>query len=151
MKPLEWVVSRNQYIEVEPPYADLRQNMLLTEISSEKIYLHTGVRATEARMRWKQVNFEHRTITVGHSKTKGGEGRMIPLNDEAYETVVEWYSRFTDPQPDHYVFPSERYRRGTCMERPRCGGLHPAKAMGSIKSAWTRCRKTAGVKCRLTI
>ena len=28
-------------------------------------------------------------------------------------------------------------------------GLDPTKAMGSMKSAWTTCRKAAGVWCRL--
>jgi integrase len=46
------------------------------------LYLHTGVRAAEGRLRWKQVDFVQRTITVGKSKTKGGQGRVIPLNDE---------------------------------------------------------------------
>jgi integrase len=72
-------------------------------------YLHTGVRAAEARIRWKQVDFVNRTIQVGHSKTKGGQGRVVPLNDEAFDILAEWRSRFTDPQPNHFVFPSERY------------------------------------------
>ena len=46
---------------------------------------------------------------MGKSKTKGGQGRVIPLNDEAYEILLEWHERFSNPQPDHYVFASERY------------------------------------------
>jgi len=38
-----------------------------------------------------------------------GQGRVIPLTDEAYELLLEWHARFPNPQPDHYVFPSERY------------------------------------------
>jgi integrase len=54
------------------------------------LYLHTGVREAELRrMQWKQVDLIKRTITVGHSKTRGGEGRVIPLNDEAFEVLVE--------------------------------------------------------------
>lgn len=41
-------------------------------------YLHTGVRAAEGRMRWDQVDLVQHTIRVGPSKTKGGEGRVIP-------------------------------------------------------------------------
>lgn len=78
------------------------------------IYLHTGVRGAELRkMMWRQVNFKRRIITVGKSKTRGGEGREIPLNDEALEILVKWYSRFPAARPDHYVFPSERYLRHT--------------------------------------
>lgn len=85
-------------------------------------YLHTGVRAAESRIQWKQLDFEKRTITVGRSKTKGREGRVIPLNDEAFEILVEWHSRFKDAKPDHYVFPSERVRKSTAQDNRRVAG-----------------------------
>ena len=117
-------------------------------------YFHTGVRGAELRkMQWCQVDLIRRTITVGKSKTRGGEGRVIPLNDEAYDILVEWRSRFVNVQPDHYVFPSERY--GFDGEEGRLKGavavwnLDPTQPMGSMKTAWTTCRKVAGVKCRL--
>lgn len=53
-----------------------------------KVYLHTGIRVVEGRLCWKQVDLDKRTITVGKSKSKGGEGR-IPLNDEALDLIVE--------------------------------------------------------------
>lgn len=116
-------------------------------------YLHTGARAAEGRMRWRQVDFANRTIQVGHSKTKGGEGRIIPLNDEAFDILLEWHSRFTDPQPDHFVFPSERYgfngNAGRLHGAVKVYALDPTKPMASMKSAWTACRKAAGVWCRL--
>jgi integrase len=117
-------------------------------------YLHTGVRGAELRkMRWRQVDFIHPTITVGKSKTRGGEGRPVPLNDEALEILVEWHSRFPDAQPDHYVFPSERYgfdgEAGHLHGAAAVWGLDPTIPMGSMKSAWTSCRKAAGVWCRL--
>ena len=116
-------------------------------------YLLTGMRAAESRIRWKQVDFGKRTITVGRSKTKGGEGRIIPLNDEAFEILVEWHTRFRDVKPDHYVFPSERY--GFQGHQSHLTGavaiydLDPTKPMASMKSAWRTCRKAAGVWCRL--
>jgi integrase len=115
-------------------------------------FLNTGVRAVEGRMRWKQVDLDKRTVTVGRSKTRGGEGRVIPLNDEAFEVLVEWRSRFKDPKPEHFVFPSEKY--GFNGHRAHLTGsisvydLDPNKPMGSWKSAWTTCRKAAGVWCR---
>ena len=33
---------------------------------------------------------------MGKSKTKGGQGRVIPLNDEAYEILLEWHERFSN-------------------------------------------------------
>ena len=47
------------------------------------LYLHTGVRAAEGRLRCKQVDFRQRTIRVGRPKTRGGDRRVISLNDEA--------------------------------------------------------------------
>ena len=117
------------------------------------LYLHTGVRAAERRLRWKQVDFTHRAIRVGRSKTRGGEGRVIPLNDEAFDILMEWHARFADPHPDHFVFPSERYgfdgEDGHLYGAVSVWGLDPTKPMGSMKSAWTTCRKAAGVWCRM--
>jgi integrase len=117
------------------------------------VYLHTGVRAAEGKIGWKQVDFANRTITVGHSKTRGGDGRVIPLNDEAFEILVEWHSRFKDPKPNHYVFPSERYgfdgHESHLTGKVAVYDMDPTKPMGSWKSAWTACRKAAGVRCRL--
>jgi integrase len=117
------------------------------------IYLHTGVRAAESHIQWKKVDFDKRTITVGHSKTKGEEGRVIPLNDEAFEILVEWHSRFKDVKPDHYLFPSERYGfkgyQSYLTGAVAIYDLDPTKPMASMKTAWTACRKAAGVWCRL--
>jgi integrase len=58
-----------------------------------------------------------------------------------------------DRQPDHYVFPSERYgldgNEGRLHAVTKVWALDPSQPMGSLKSAWTTCRKTAGVWCRL--
>jgi len=74
------------------------------------LLLNTGMRVSELRMvQWRQVDLLERSITVGRSKTPGGEGRMIPLNQEAFNTLVEWRAQFDNPLPDHFVFPTERY------------------------------------------
>ena len=86
------------------------------------------------------MDFEKRTITVGRLKTEGGEGRVIPLNDEAFEILLERHLRFKDVKPDHYVFPSERY--GFNGHQPHLAGavvvydLDPTKPMGSMKTAF---------------
>ena len=50
------------------------------------ISLHTGMRNHELRlMRWRQVDFANGEVTVGKSKTKRGEGRGIPLSNEALQ------------------------------------------------------------------
>jgi len=139
--------------EVERLLAAAIQSRSRSLFPSLIIYVHTGVRGAELRkMKWRQVDFIRRTITVGKSKTRGGEGRVVPLNEEAFEIMVEWHSRFPDQQPDHYVFPSERY--GFAGHQSHLTGavavydVDPTQPISSWKTAWTACRKAAGVWCR---
>jgi hypothetical protein len=60
-------------------------------------------------LRWRQVDLLENTITVGKSKTEGGEGRVIPLSGMAAACLREWRSLFPGAQPGHCVFPSEKY------------------------------------------
>jgi len=117
------------------------------------LYLHTGIRAAESHMQWKQVDFAKRTITVGHSKTRGGEGREIPLNDGAFDILFDWHSCFDNPQLERYIFPSERYglkgNSGRLDGSASVYSANPNKPMGTWKSSWTTCRKAAGVWCRM--
>ena len=42
--------------------------------------IHSGLRNQELRLlRWRQIDLLERSITVGKSKTTGGEGRCVPL------------------------------------------------------------------------
>ena len=50
------------------------------------ISMHTGLRNQELRLlSWRQVDLGAATIMVGKSKTKGGEGRVIPLSQTALQ------------------------------------------------------------------
>jgi integrase len=118
------------------------------------LLLNTGLRSSELRMmQWRQVDLIEHTITVGKSKTREGEGRMVPLNEEALAAIHEWRRCFENPLPDHYIFPSERY--GFNGEAGHLNGAvivydrNPEKPIGSWKVAWNACRKAAGVNCRL--
>ena len=118
------------------------------------LLLNTGMRVTELRMlQWRQVDLLERSITVGRSKTPGGEGRMIPLNQDAFNTLVEWRAQFDGPLPDHFVFPTERYglngEEGYLSGAVAVWNRDPEKPIGSWKVAWSACRKSAGVTCRL--
>jgi integrase len=118
------------------------------------LLLNTGMRVTELRMlQWRQVDLLERCLTVGHSKTQGGEGRMIPLNQDAFETLVDWRSKFDNPSPDHFVFPTERYgldgEEGYRSGAVAVWDIDPTKPIGSWKVGWSACRKSAGVSCRL--
>jgi integrase len=72
--------------------------------------LNTTMRGVEIKnLRWRDVDFLRRTLTVRRSKTDAGL-RSIPLNDDAWNTIQELRERalkFTDtPAPEHFLFPS---------------------------------------------
>jgi integrase len=72
--------------------------------------LNTCMRYSEIRLlRWDQVDFDSRTITVGTSKTEAGAGRVLPLNDRALAVLKFWADLFPDREKKHYVFPYEKY------------------------------------------
>jgi integrase len=104
--------------------------------------LHTGLRNSELRfLRWRQIDLLEETLTVGKSKTAGGEGRVIPLSRTALHCLQEWRRLFEDAQPAHFVFPSEIWA-GSHAE------VRPTVPIGSWKTAWTAARKEAKVSCR---
>jgi len=77
-----------------------------------------------------------RTITVRRSKTEAGK-RMIPLNDEAWDAILELYHRaqkVAGSEHNHYVFPA--------CENGRIDPIVPQK---SWRSAWRSLRKAAGL------
>jgi integrase len=115
--------------------------------------LHTGLCNSELRLlRWRRVDLLERTITVGKSKTAGGEGRNVPLSRTATLCLHEWRSLFPDAHPAHFVFPSERY--GLDGEDGAEHGVavpydvRVDKPIGSWKVSWTAARETAKVTCR---
>ena len=57
------------------------------------LVLNTTMRACEVKgLQWKDVDFLEQTIVVRQSKTDAGR-RLIPLNGEAFEAVMELYHR----------------------------------------------------------
>jgi integrase len=117
------------------------------------VSMHTGLRNQELRLlRWRQVDLLERTVTVGKSKTEGGEGRIVPLSDMATRCLQEWRGLFPEAQPGHAVFPRESY--GLIGQKGIFGGkvapyeTFPDEPVGSWKSAWQKSKKTAKVECR---
>jgi integrase len=115
--------------------------------------LHTGIRFRELRLlRWRQVDFLKEEIQVGKSKTRGGEGRVIPLSATAVACLKGWRSHFPAAQPHHFVFPSEKYglhgTKGTFGGVVQVYQYDPSKPTGGWKTAWTTCRKNCNVSCR---
>jgi integrase len=115
--------------------------------------IHTGLRNQELRLiRWRQVDLLEGTITVGKSKTTGGEGRTVPLSATALRCVMDWRGLWPEAQPEDYVFPSERY--GLAGDSGyQNGTVVPYKVrtdvpIGSWKIAWTNAKKAAGIEIR---
>jgi integrase len=118
------------------------------------LLLNTGMRVSELRnTRWRHVDMIDRTVTVGSSKTEGGQGRMIPLNQEAFAVLADWRAKFDNPRPDHFLFPSERYgldgEDGHQSRKSVAYNIDPTRPIGSWKVAWTACRQKVKVSCRL--
>jgi len=114
---------------------------------------HTGVRKKEERMlQWLEVDFRKKEIRIDKSKTPEGEGRVIPLSRTAFACLTKWRSLFPNAKPEHYVFPTERYklvgRSGAKPGTVQVYACDPTKPMGSWNRSWTTCRRNAGVSCR---
>jgi integrase len=112
------------------------------------VALNTCMRYSELRLlRWGQVDLVAYTLTVGHSKTESGTGRLLPLNDRALAILSFWANLFPGREPNHFVFPAERY--GASGD-----GLavvydcDPTKPIGRWKKAWESAKVRARVCCR---
>ena len=111
--------------------------------------INSGMRASEIRgLTWGQVDFLANTLTVGKSKTAAGTGRLIPLNPRAVAVLKHWRSLFTGAQPEHYVFPHEKYGLAGNDRKPCAWEIAPLEPMHRWKVAWESARKAAGVVCR---
>jgi integrase len=104
---------------------------------------NTAMRNSEIRtLRWGQVDFERRFLTVGRAKTDASEGRTIPLNSALYEALKDhsqWCTaRFGRIEPDWYLFPFGHLHR-----------LDPSRPITTLKTSWTNVRRRTGVNGRL--
>jgi len=99
--------------------------------------LNTTMRGCEIKgLRWRDVDFLGKAVTVRRSKTEAGE-RLIPLNADALKTVLSLYQRakqLGEVQLDHYVFPA-------C----EAGHIDPSRSQSSWRTAWRNMRAAAGL------
>ncbi|MCL4540314.1 MAG: site-specific integrase [Bacteroidetes bacterium] len=111
--------------------------------------LSTGMRYSEIRLlKWKQIDFIGRRVWVGESKTEYGEGRPIPMNTRASHVMRMWAESFPNRQPEHYVFPTEKYGAAGDKFKPCFHSTDPTRPIGDWKEAWEAARKRAKVTCR---
>jgi integrase len=110
--------------------------------------LNTCMRHSELRLlRWEQIDFKARTLTVGLSKTDAGTGRLLPLNGRAIAILGFWAGLFPAREHHHYVFHSERYGASGDGETVIYDS-EPTKAIGRWKEAWESAKTRARVRCR---
>jgi integrase len=110
--------------------------------------LNTALRKNEIRtLRWNQIDFEKRTLIVGRSKTQAGSGRVIPLNQPAFDALVKWAGRLVESDSEDYVFPGCE-AAGIEREHPDKERIDPTKPITSWRSAWRAALKRAGLQIR---
>jgi integrase len=111
--------------------------------------LQTCMRYSEIRLlRWRQVDFGRRVITVGESKTYAGAGREIPMTATAFQCLGFWAANFPNRKPSYYVFPAEKYGAAGDAFKPKTYDTNPAQPIGTWKEAWEAAKLRAGVECR---
>ncbi|MGH9403912.1 MAG: tyrosine-type recombinase/integrase [Terriglobia bacterium] len=111
--------------------------------------LSTAMRYSEIRLlKWKQVDFIGKRVWVGKSKTEHGEGRPIPMNDRAVQVMTMWAENFPNQQPQHYVFPTEKYGAAGDKFIPCVHSTDPTQPIGDWKEAWEAARERAELSCR---
>ena len=111
--------------------------------------LHTGMRRGEIQaLRWLQIDFLNRTLTVGATKTKAGTGRVIPLNERALMTLQAWATNFPKRRPEHCVFLSEHYGFAGNDRKSHAKTMDPNTPVGDIKTARKSAKTKAGVEIR---
>ena len=101
------------------------------------IALNTTMRSCELKgLRWGDVDFFERTITVRKSKTDAGR-RLIPLNAEAWTAIMELYERAKQGgtvEPEHFLF-------AACEN----GNVDPLEPVRSWRTAWRNL--TQAIEC----
>ena len=134
------------------------ESRLLAECSASRsrslypavtVALATGMRYSEIRLlRWKQIDLEKHTLTVGFSKTEAGTGRPIPLNDRARMVLDMWAAHFPNRAAEHFVFPTEKCGVAGDDSKPHVYGTDPTEPIGDWKEAWEAAKERAKVACR---
>lgn len=111
--------------------------------------IETGARFGVIRtLQWGSVDFDNRCLRWGKDKTVSGTGRIIPLNQRAMAALGFWATHFPAREPEHYVFPTERYGAAGDVFSAKAYNSDPTKPIGSIKEAWEAAKLRAGKTLR---
>jgi integrase len=121
-------------------------NALLVAVVT--LALNTALRKNEIRtLRWSQIDFEKRTVTVGRAKTQSGSGRLIPLSQPAFDALAKWAGRLVESKAEDYAFPACE-AAGIERKHPDLERIDPSRPIKSWRSAWRAAMKRAGLQLR---
>src|SRR5262249_5681547 len=88
--------------------------------------LNTGLRRGELfNLRWEDVNFQTKVLTVHGATAKSGQTRHLPLNREAFAVLDAWRQQSSG---EGYVFPGKGGQR-----------------LDNTRKAWKRLLQGAGI------
>ena len=149
------VKFEREHCDIEKALTRDEEKKLLTACSSNALLnavvtlaLNTALRKNEIRtLRWSQVDFEKRTVTVGRAKTQAGSGRVIPLNKPAFDALVKWAGCLVESNAEDYLFPACE-AAGIERKHPDRERIDPSRPMMSWRSAWRAALKRAGLQLR---
>jgi integrase len=134
--------------EERPLLAACRESRSRSLLPAVTLALNTAMRYSELRLlKWGNINFAARSLTVGKSKTEAGTGRVIPLNASAFAVLSFWAALFPDRKPDQYVFPTERYGAAGDDFQPCAYATDPDKPIGRWKEAWEAAKERTRHYC----
>ncbi len=103
-----------------------------------RLALNTAMRGCELRgLRWRDIDFDRRTLVITRSKTVAGE-REVPLNKDALAALAsqrEHAALLGAVEPAHYVFPAcESFR------------VDPTRPQKSWRTAWRTLTRSIGLR-----
>ncbi|MGH9446025.1 MAG: hypothetical protein ACRD3O_09890 [Terriglobia bacterium] len=70
------------------------------------------------------------------------------MNDRAFQVTTMWAETFPNRQPQHYVFPAEKYGAAGDKFLPCAYATDPTKPISDWKEAWESACERAGLTCR---
>jgi integrase len=121
-----WAIEREyeQMPEIDGEYTDHLKPLVL-------LALYTGMRRQNLfSLRWEDVDFQTKTITLRPDSTKPGKLLILPMNSVAYDVLFSWRKSLPNAAKNDLVFPS-----------PKSG-----KMFNNVKKAWEALLKDAAIE-----
>ena len=96
------------------------------------VALNTGIRRGNLfTLKWRDIDFNSRTLALEGDVTKNGRIHRVPLNRATREALASWCKQSERTGEDDLVFPSEK---------------DPSKSFTDLKKAWATLLKNAGIE-----